>query len=288
MSTSKRSRWVSSSIKRKKTVSSSVDTLTNQYSGHRAIWKIISQSNTCISLWAWYLILRVPREDHPFGRASGGGRGWTSGSGLGFSFTWPEVQNGDRNRKSLFLLLMYSRMDNPNYCEILLDLIGHFEIRNPVHERDFKVRCFEIHFPFDGCWNLVRISLTFVPKGPINNKPALAQISKPIVTDMYVIIQRQKVRITSLSNGNTTLKWNLRWHWIQTCDNVISMLYYKASFWHPCSRWWLEERRSTPTMCSLLCHLTRPTSGKGRYGPCVGNTGHGLTPHLWRGTFIMS
>ena len=57
----------------------------------------------------------------------------------------------------------------------------------------FRRRCFKVHFFNENVWILLKISLKFVPKGPINNIPVLVQImawrrpgDKPLSEPMMV------------------------------------------------------------------------------------------------------
>ena len=66
--------------------------------------------------------------------------------------------------------------------------------------RHFDRRHFQIHFLFnENAWTLIKISLKFVPKGPINNIPALVQTmagrrpgDKPLSGSMMVSLLTHK------------------------------------------------------------------------------------------------
>ena len=56
------------------------------------------------------------------------------------------------------------------------DIVTHLHIEAETKWPPFSRRLFQVHFLNENIWILIKISLKFVPKGPIYNNPALVQV----------------------------------------------------------------------------------------------------------------
>ena len=111
---------------------------------------------------------------------------WKTITYIGRNCTWQYVE------RSLLNKVMKSDCDKDNNTKPLYSLNSLRPRQNGRHFADDIFKCIFLN---ETIWTPIKISLKFVPKGPINNIPALVQImawrrsgDKPLSEPMMVIL----------------------------------------------------------------------------------------------------
>ena len=137
------------------------------------------------------------------------------------------------NLQAYFCKLVYRKKNKKNPIKICLSLLTSFPafntLRRRQNERHFADDVFKCIFLNDNVWISLNISPKFVPKGPINNIPALVQIivwrrsgNKPLSEPMIVSLPTHTcVTRPQWVDFIRTWYWvGICW-WIYTCSEMF-------------------------------------------------------------------